>query len=810
MKAASPNPYSSTLLRKYAFVLVGWSVLVAMSLAWNIRQERGETIHMATATAAANINKDISFRKWVASHGGVYVEPSERTPPNPYLNVPDRDVVTTTGKALTLMNPAYTLREMQNYFGNYYGIRSHITSLKPLNPRNAADAWETGALKRFEQDSKEIMEVQQIDGQPYLRMMRPFFVEPDCLKCHAHQGYKVGDIRGGIGTDVSLASYLADERERNTTTTWSHGLIWLIGLLGSVFFYRRECYLDNERKQADAALLGSETRFRNMFENNASVMLLIEPSTGAIADANAAASRFYGYSVERMRAMNINQINTLTPAEIAIEMDSATRHERNYFIFLHRLANGEIRTVEVRSSPINTGERVLLFSIINDITERKQAEAEIKSLAFYDPLTHLPNRRLLMDRLKQALASSARSERKGALLFIDLDKFKTLNDTLGHDIGDLLLQQVAQRLESCVREGDTVARLGGDEFVVMLEDLSENNIEAAAQAEVVGEKILVTLNQPYQLAAHEHHSTPSIGVSLFSGSVLGQEELLQQADIAMYQAKKAGRNVLRFFDPAMQATITARAIQEADLRRAVAEQEKFTLYYQAQVDSSGRLIGAEALVRWQHPEHGMMLPGEFIPLAEETGLILPLGHWVLTAACKQLVAWAAQPETAYLTLAVNVSAKQIHLPTFVEEVLTLVDHFGVDPTKLKLEITESMLLDNVDATIANMSILKARGISFSMDDFGTGYSSLQYLKRLPLDQLKIDRSFVHDIATDDSDKAIVGTIIAMAKNLNLNIIAEGVETVAQQQLLKDKGCTAFQGYLLGRPIPIEQFEALLK
>ena len=450
---------------------------------------------------------------------------------------------------------------------------------------------------------------------------------------------------------------------------------------------------------------------------------------------------------------------------------------------------------------------ILAFNL--HITQRKRAEEEIKNLAFYDPLTQLPNRRLLMDRLKQALASSVRSGQEGALLFIDLDNFKTLNDTLGHDIGDLLLQQVAQRLESCVREGDTVARLGGDEFVVMLEDLSEHDLDAAAQAETVGEKILLTLNLPYQLATHEYSSTPSIGVTLFSDHEQNQDELLKQADIAMYQAKKTGRNSLRFFNPQMQETITARASLESDLRHAIAEQKQFQLFYQAQVDSSGKLVGAEALLRWQHPERGMVSPADFIPLAEETGLILPLGNWVLTTACQQLAAWAARPETAHLTLAVNVSAKQFHLLTFAEEVLALVDYYVVPPARLKLEITESMLLCNVDDIIAKMTVLKARGINFSMDDFGTGYSSLQYLKRLPLDQLKIDQSFVRDIASDDNDKAIVRTIIAMAQGLNLNTIAEGVETLTQRQLLLDRGCTTYQGYLLGRPMPIEKFDALL-
>ncbi len=474
----------------------------------------------------------------------------------------------------------------------------------------------------------------------------------------------------------------------------------------------------------------------------------------------------------------------------------------------NRRKNGEIFPEHLSITAVKDQNGIVTNYVASlaDITVSKAANEEINHLAFYDTLTQLPNRRLLMDRLKQALASSARSGREGALLFIDLDNFKSLNDTLGHDVGDLLLQQVAQRLKSCVREGDTVARLGGDEFVVMLEDLSEHALEAAAQTETVGEKILATLNQPYQLAKHEHHSTPSIGVVLFSDHEQNQDELLKQADIAMYQAKKAGRNILRFFDPQMQDTITVRVALESDLRRAISEQKQFQLYYQAQIDSSGRLIGAEALLRWQHPERGMVPPTEFIPLAEETGLILPLGHWVMTTACQQLAIWAAQPETAHLTLAVNISAKQICLPVFVDGVLALVDRFGVDPAKLKLEITESMLLGNVDDIIAKMTVLKARGINFSMDDFGTGYSSLQYLKRLSLDQLKIDQSFVRDIATDDSDKAIVRTIIAMAQGLGLTVIAEGVETEEQRQLLLNRGCTTYQGYLLGRPVPLAEFE----
>ncbi len=449
---------------------------------------------------------------------------------------------------------------------------------------------------------------------------------------------------------------------------------------------------------------------------------------------------------------------------------------------------------------------IQIVGTIQDITERKQADQQIQTLAFYDHLTGLPNRRLLLDRIRQTLGICARNGLSGALLFIDLDNFKSLNDTLGHDIGDLLLQQVSLRLESCVREDDTVARLGGDEFVVMLDDLHNDPLEAAFQAETVGEKILAALGDSYQLAAHACHSTPSIGIALFNGHDKTIDELLKQADIAMYQAKKAGRNTVRFFDPKMQSVMMARIILETDLRHAITEQDQFLLYYQPQVDSSNRLTGTEALVRWRHPVRGIMSSDEFISLAEECGLILPLGLWVLTTACRQLASWAAQPETAHLTPSVHISAKQFNLPTFVQMVLTLIDHFGIDHGKLKLEITESFLLNNVIEIIEKMKALQERGIGFSMDDFGTGYSSLQYLKQLPLDQIKIDQSFVHDVATNDNDKAIVRTIIAMAHSLNLNIIAEGVETEEQRQFLLSEGCTHYQGYLFGKPMPIEEWK----
>ncbi len=451
---------------------------------------------------------------------------------------------------------------------------------------------------------------------------------------------------------------------------------------------------------------------------------------------------------------------------------------------------------------------------MTDITQRKLAESEINALAFYDPLTGLPNRRLMLDRLRQALTGSDRSRRHGALMMMDLDNFKILNDTQGHDVGDQLLMEVSRRLQAGVREGDTVARLGGDEFVVILVGLDKAGF-AAMQAEAVGVKIQALINEPYELtvSSHEgkciHHCSVSIGITLFQDQHTSTEELMKRADTAMYKAKSAGRNTLRFFDPEMQAAVSSRAALESQLRSAIHHQQ-FVVYYQPQVDGARQVVGVEALIRWVHPDRGVVLPGEFIPLAEDTSLILPLGDWILEAACQQLKTWALQPETAQLSIAVNVSARQFRQTDFVKRVLGLMDRWGTPAGRLKLELTESMLLDNTTEIIAKMRTLKSRGISFSLDDFGTGYSSLSYLKLLPIDQLKIDQSFVHDVLNDPNAATIACSIIALAHSLGLMVIAEGVETPEQSDFLARNGCDHCQGYLFGKPLPLSEFEAQLR
>ena len=468
------------------------------------------------------------------------------------------------------------------------------------------------------------------------------------------------------------------------------------------------------------------------------------------------------------------------------------------------LADGTVRWLFANAVPEREpGGSVLWCGFITDITEKKSNEQKIEKLAYFDELTGLPNRRLLMDRLQTALHASERHKEAGALLFIDLDNFKDLNDTQGHDVGDRLLQQVASRLLHCVRSLDTVARLGGDEFVVMLEALAFDPDGAATQAEMVGRKILAALNEPYTFNGVEHHSTPSIGVTLFFSHQTTVEDLLKQADLAMYQAKASGRNSLCFFEASMQAVVTRRAELESELRLGLTRDE-LLVYYQPVVDVTGNVTGVEALVRWQHSQRGLVPPAEFIGLAEQTGLIVPLGGWVLERVGLQLARWAGQTETQGLSIAVNVSARQFRQAGFVAQVRDMLQRTGANPRLLKLELTESMLLNDVDAVIGIMKELKSLGVSFSLDDFGTGYSSLSYLKRLPLDQLKIDKSFVRDVLTNPDDAAIARAILTLAQSLELDVVAEGIEQAAQRDLFVAWGCQSFQGFYFGRPVPVSQ------
>lgn len=687
-----------------------------------------------------------------------------------------------------------------------------------------------------------------------------------------------------------------------------------------------------ERRTHD--LLESEQRFRQMFEKHASPMMLVDPASGEIIDANQAAADFYGYKIDQLRHMNLSQINTLSEQDLAKERTLAALQQRNYFVFTHQLANGKQRYVDVHSSPVQINGKTRLFSIIHDstsrvqfeerlklhdtalnyaanaiaitdqkgiiiwankaysqltgysadevkgkllyhpddvseqdkalyeqiqqvvregqvwhgvlqqthkngdlyyeevtitpvkdqqhqirnfvavvqdITQRRLAEQQIQNLAFFDPLTNLPNRRLLIDRLETVMAQTDRRQFHAALLFLDLDHFKVLNDSYGHHVGDKLLIDVAKRIQACIRSGDTVARFGGDEFVILLTELDSHAMTAAQQAKQVAEKIRASLGQVYFIEIDkdtdkiEYSISSSMGLTVFQDHDKSLEDLLKWSDMAMYQAKASGRNEVRLFDPDMQTQLDERASLEQDLRKAI-EQEQLELYYQPQVDAQRRILGAEALLRWQHPQRGFIPPGLFIPLAEETGLILNLGNWVLETACKQLAQWRHDSKLCLIQLAVNISAKQLRHPQFVEQVRQLVTEYQINPIMLKLELTESVLLSHREDSIAKMNALRLLGIQFSMDDFGTGYSSLSYLKQLPLSQIKIDQSFIRDLVDDQMDAVMVQAIMSLGQKFNMSVIAEGVENQQQFDILRSYKCEFFQGYLFSRPVPIDHFK----
>jgi len=560
------------------------------------------------------------------------------------------------------------------------------------------------------------------------------------------------------------------------------------------------------RKQTEVELRIAAKGFESQ------VAMLVADANGIILRVNQAFAQATGYSENEAIGQKTSLLKSGRHDAVFYEQFWQALKEQHYWqgVIWNRRKNGSIfaewLTINAVIAP--TGEITHYVGAFSDITQNKDAEAEVHRLAYYDQLTQLPNRRLLQDRLGQAVSLAARSDYCGAILFFDLDSFNTLNDTRGHDTGDLLLVQVAQRLRRALRQSDTVARLGGDEFVVVLEELGKDTEDAAGKAKHIASNLSAAIAQPYDLKSIESSITASIGICLFKGDET-VEQLLKNVEIAMYQAKADGRNTLRFFDPEMQAALDKRSVLENDLRQAL-NREELQLFYQPQVNHSDQIIGAEVLLRWKHPERGFISPADFIPLAEETGLILPIGDWVLKNACKQIKAWSNDALTRDLRVSVNVSSLQFRQPDFVDQVREIIAETGIESRRLKLELTESLVLDNVENTIEKMQALKSIGVTFSMDDFGTGYSSLAYLTRLPLDELKIDQSFVANLPGNRNDSVIAQTIVTMGQSLGLAVVAEGVETEAQRACLDQQGCHVYQGYLFSRPVPIEEFMVLMQ
>jgi diguanylate cyclase (GGDEF)-like protein/PAS domain S-box-containing protein len=793
-----------TINRLTVLVLTGWTVLAAGSLAWNWQREHDAAMELAQNTARANFFKDQAFRFWASEKGGVYVElrPGSKTQPSPYLaHLPDRDISSTDGKHLTLMNPAFMLREMMDQYADLYGVRGRITGLKALNPNNLADPWEAEAIHAFERGVKEVSAVVDIQGEPHIRLMRPMVMTPDCMKCHAQLGYRVGDIRGGVGVAVPLREYLEIANKAHRVNLMTHGSLWLLGVVGIGVGYRRSRKYLQERQQTLAELALAAQVFENGLQGT-----LITDANGRILRVNHMFSEITGYSPEEAigETPRLLKSDHQSPEFYQTMWQSLTAHGSWQGELWDRRKNGEAFAAwqSISSVRDSDGNITYYIGMLQDVTEQKRASERIQHLAHYDILTGLPNRQLFHDRLQHAVTRASRDQSALAVLFVDLDRFKYINDSLGHYAGDQVLRITAERLSSCVREADTVARLGGDEFTILIE-----NVGQISEVERLVERLLQTLAEPITLAERDLFIGASIGIALFPRDGTAAETLLKNADTAMYRAKAGGRGRACFFDEAMsQATLRRIALTTA-LRYSI-EREELVLYLQPQAGlAKQRIQGFEALLRWQSAEHGWVMPNDFIPLAEESGQIIAIGEWVLDNACREAMRWSSRADGP--NIAVNVSAIQLLEKGFVDQVATILQQTGLPPGRLELEITESAVMDQIDQAVIALERLKRLGVCIAVDDFGTGYSSLSYLKRLPVDRLKIDRSFVKDLPDDTNDAALVRAIVAMAHSLGLETVAEGIETEAQRAFLAALGCDHYQGYYLSRPLPADEAAALL-
>ncbi len=783
------------------WLAVGWTLLLAVSLLINLHSTRQSALQAAQVTARASIEKDIIYRLWNARHGGVYVPVSEIGQPNPYLEVHDRDLTTDRGMQLTMLNPAYMTRQVFELAEDRIGLQSHITSLDPLNPINAPDAWEKNALSRFDAGEKEVASLYQ-DGR-YYRLMQPLMVEQACMKCHAEQGYQVGEVRGGISVKVPMSAYDQAALRQMSNNLIGHGVIWLLGLIG-IRTGTRHAKNRQEALVAAEASRREKAALQLVMDGVAESILLIDENF-RIRMANPAAREFHQKpDLEDCCCHQIIHHNPEpcphTPLEPCPLIQARDEGKPVVVTHEHTRGDGVTRIVELLATPLwgDKGEFKGVIKVSRDVTQRVHAERNLRHLAHHDPLTQLPNRLRFEDSLQNLL-----DEKDGVggltVLFIDLDRFKNINDTLGHHIGDEVLRIVAKRLRQAVGDEHYLARFGGDEFTVLL-------IGALTRSEIItiAHRILDTLEHTMEVEGYEFFINASIGIAAYPHDGRTITHLMKSADSALYRAKSMGRGTYRFYDREGDGQALQRLQLESVLRTAVRE-EALRVVYQPQVSAGdGRLIAVEALCRWRHPELGEISPAQFIPIAEETGLIVELGRLVMDSACRQAKRWQRQGHA--IRVAVNVSARQflrIDLRHEVEQILTA---NGLPPRLLELEITESAIMQDMQAAAKVLAELRELGVSVSIDDFGTGHSSLAYLKHLPIDALKIDRSFVREIPDHRADKAVVKTIISLARNLGMAVIAEGVETEEQKRYLADHGCNLLQGYLFDRPISAEEIE----
>ena len=771
---------------------VAWTLLVLSSLLWNLHLSRQSVLALAQNQAVANINKDLVFRRWVTSHGGVYVPIDDATPPNPFLKLPNRDIETTSGLKLTLMNPAYALRQMQEGFSVGAGVSAHITSLRPLNPHNAPDPWEKAALESFEHGVREVAAIDEVNGKPTMRVIRAMITEKGCLKCHPT--YDEGDVRGGLTASVDLAPFLTNYQEDRDRLLVSHGGAWLAGLLVVVAFDRRARRLAAVRRQAE----GHRRLISNVFEFSQEAIIITDAQAN-ILEVNESFSGITGYSRDEVVGENPRLL-------------SSGRHDRQFFDTMwsairqagfwrgeiwNRRKNGDVYPGLLTISTVTgtDGQVRNFLGTFADTSQIKAQQDRLDLLTHFDPLTRLPNRVLMADRLAQAVAQSKRNGTVLAVGFLDLDNFKSVNESLGHSAGDQLLIEVSERLKKIIRGGDTVARLGGDEFVLVL-----CGLDALQECDRVINRVLASIAASFSMDGATAWISASIGVTLFPNDGSDPDTLLRHADHAMYMAKQAGGNRYHLFDPIEDRQ--AHAHHEAFARiQAALEDEELRLYFQPKINMrQGVVSGAEALIRWQHPERGLLPPSEFLPLVDDSDLAAPLGEWVIRTSLRQMTAWRSMGID--LPVSVNIAAKHLQRSDFADRIRQILAEYPQDlAQRLEFEVLETAALENISGVAQVIAECGKLGINFALDDFGTGYSSLSYLKRLPAKTLKIDQSFVRTMLIDVEDLAIVEGVVSLTQAFHREVIAEGVESGEHGLVLLQLGCDYGQGFGIARPMP---------
>lgn len=789
----------------YSFIIfIIWSFVNTLSAWWNIKIEKNITLETVKNIARASFNKDQAYRQWATSHGGVYVEPTKKTPPSPWMaHIENRDVVTTDGKKLTLMNPAYMLREMMQDYSDLYGIRGRIVGIVYLNPNNKADEWEESAIRAFEKGTKEIMELTGSEENEYLRLMKPMIMNEKCQKCHGHLGFPNGSVRGGVSVSVPMKEFRANEYKSIKNTILTYLAIWLIGLIAIIIITINILSILKRRSRDIEELVISSEVFNNTLD-----AIFITDEKGKILRVNSSFIDLTGYSKDEIIGKNPKIIKSEHHDKEFYKNLWSTILTKGYIQveIWNRNRDGEIFVAieSISSVKDDDGEIKYFIATLHDITARKSAEERITHMAHYDPLTNLPNRVLFQERFLHAIDIANRESSKVALVFMDIDGFKKVNDTKGHQVGDKLLIQVAKIINSSLKKSDTLSRLGGDEFTIIFEGISSINYILPTCERILKElkKEIIIDNQSIYISA-------SMGVSLYPNDGDNIHTLIQHADTAMYKAKESGKDRLNFYEESMTIQAKERVLLETSIQSALQNGE-FRVFYQPKISTQdGSVIGMEALVRWFSPERGMIPPDKFISVAEEMHIIDQIDMFVLEQVCKDMESWSKLGFND-LKVGVNLSGYDITTVNLFKNIKDIVEIHNINPKNIEFEITETFFVSFTKEHIKTLESLKEYGFMLSIDDFGTGYSSLGNLQKLPVDILKIDQSFIRTMSENDDNQTLVDMIINLSHTFSLKVIAEGVESEYQYEYLKNKNCNYIQGYLESKPLPKDEFEVYLR